>query len=164
MNIYREKWSLFLRAWSNNKFSYIYPTLLHIYNITSLTIANIIYLRSICNSRWYSPSLVWCGQQRIPPIPLELLVCDHVVGVCSASPRSNLKKGVNTYIWMKLNTIDGNKIKLWILFMYFKLFVRVAPFVFQSRGVGELPHVVSTEIILFLLPQALYENRVQSNW
>ena len=33
MNIYREKWSTppSLRDWSNNKFSYIYPTLLAIY-------------------------------------------------------------------------------------------------------------------------------------
>ena len=89
------------------------------------------------------PFHVWRGQERIPPIPLELLVCDHVVGVHPASARSNLKKGVNTYIWMKLNTIDGNKIKLWILFTYFKLFVRQeAPL--SGQAVNELANVVST--------------------
>ena len=57
----------------------------------------------------------------MPPIPLELLACELVLGVHPASETSNLKKGVNTYIyiyiykWMKLNTNDGNKIKLWIL-------------------------------------------------
>ena len=98
----------------------------------------------------------WRGQERIPPIPLELLVCDHVVGVHPASTTSNLKKGVNTYIWMKLNTNDGNKIKLWILlFTYFILFFRVASL--RGRVVDELAHIVSTEIIPLFLPQALYK-------
>ena len=39
------------------------------------------------------------GQERMPPIPLELLAYDLVVGVHPASERSNLKKGVNTYIY-----------------------------------------------------------------
>ena len=39
-------------------------------------------------------------QERMPPIPLELLAYDLVVGVHPASETSNLKKGVNTYIYM----------------------------------------------------------------
>ena len=38
------------------------------------------------------------GQGRMPPIPLELLAYDLVLGVHPASETSNLKKGVNTYI------------------------------------------------------------------
>ena len=39
------------------------------------------------------------GQGRMPPIPLELLAYDLVLGVHPASETSNLKKGVNTYIY-----------------------------------------------------------------
>ena len=39
------------------------------------------------------------GQERMPPIPLELLACELVLGVHPASETSNLKKGVNTYIY-----------------------------------------------------------------
>ena len=70
--------------------------------------------------------------------PLELLACDLVVGVHPASKTSNLKKGVNTYIWMKLNTNDGNKIKLWILLLtHFKLSFRVAPLILGCLVVDE---------------------------
>ena len=156
MNIYREKWPLFLRDWSNNKLSYIYLTLLHIYNITSLTIPNILSLYQF--SHVILPSHWWRGQERIPPIPLELLVCDLVVGVRPASATSNLKKGVNRYIWMKLNTNDGNKIQLWIfLLTHLILFFRVAPLILGCRVVDELTNIVSTEIIPAILPQALYE-------
>ena len=41
----------------------------------------------------------WRGQERMQPIPIELLARDLVVGVHSASPTSNLNKGVNTYIY-----------------------------------------------------------------
>ena len=37
-------------------------------------------------------------KKRMPPIPLEFLACDLVLGVHPASETSNLKKGVNTYI------------------------------------------------------------------
>ena len=40
------------------------------------------------------------GQERMPQIPLELLACDLVLGVHPSSETSNLKKGVNTYIYM----------------------------------------------------------------
>ena len=39
------------------------------------------------------------GQERMPPIPPELLACELVLGVHPASETSNLKKGVNTYIY-----------------------------------------------------------------
>ena len=140
-HIQREVTSLSPRDWSDNKFSYIDPTLLRIYNITSLKMPNILNPFQFPDG--ILPSHLWCGQERIPPIPLELLLGDHVVGVHPASATYNLKKGVNTYIWMKLNTNDGNKIKLWILlFTYFILFFRVAPL--RGRVVDELANVVST--------------------
>ena len=40
----------------------------------------------------------WRAQERIPPIPLELLLCDLLVGVVPEAPKANLKKGVNTCI------------------------------------------------------------------
>ena len=125
---------------------------IYIYNIRSLTSPNIWTqlphgILRVCR---------WRGQERIPPIPLELLVCDLVVGVRPASATSNLKKGVNTYIWMKLFANDGNKIKLWILlFTYFKLILRVAQL--RSNVVNEVANIVSTKIIPGFLPQALYE-------
>ena len=101
----------------------------------------------------------WRGQERIPPIPLELLLCDLVVGVPPAAPKANLKKVVNTYIWMKLNTNDGIKIKLWILLLtHFKVFFRVAP-LRDRRVVDVLANVVSTKIIPAFLPQPLYEKQ-----
>ena len=141
-------------------FRIMYPTLLatYMYNMYKISY-NYKPLASIWNQfphgilRFYW----WRGQERIPPIPIELLSCDLVLGVHPASATSNLKKGVNTYIWMKLNTNDGNKIKLWILLLtHFILFFRVAPL--RGRGVvDELANVVSTIIILGFLPQALYE-------
>ena len=112
---------------------------IYIYNIRSLTSPNIWTQlpHGILRVFW------WRGQERIPPIPLEFLVYDLVVGVHPASTTSNFKKGVNTYIWMKLNTNDGNKIKLWILLLtHFILFFRVAPL--TGGVVDELANVVST--------------------
>ena len=57
---------------------------------------------------------------------------------------------------MKLNTNDGNKIKLRILLLtHFILFVRVPSFI--GRVADGLANVVSTVIIPGFLPQALYE-------
>ena len=57
---------------------------------------------------------------------------------------------------MKLNTNDGNKIKLGILlFTHFILFVRVAPL--TGRVADELANVVSIEIIPGFLTQQLYK-------
>ena len=57
---------------------------------------------------------------------------------------------------MKLNTNDGNKIKLlMLLFTYFILFVSVAPL--TGRVADGLANVVSTEIIPLFLPQPLYK-------
>ena len=57
---------------------------------------------------------------------------------------------------MKLNTNDGNKIKLlMLLFTHFILFVRVAPLI--GRVADGLANVVSTEIIPLFLPQPLYK-------
>ena len=58
---------------------------------------------------------------------------------------------------MKLNTNDGNKIKLlMLLFTYFILFVRV-PAPLTGRVADGLANVVSTEIIPLFLPQPLYK-------
>ena len=157
MNIYREKWSTSSfseRLVEQQVFVYLSDATSCIYTILDL-------LQSGPNIWAQVPHGIlrlyrWRGQERIPPIPLELLVCDLVVGVHPSSETSNLKKGVNTYIWMKLNTNDGNKIKLWILlFTYLILFFKVAPP--RDRVVDELANVVSTEIIPGFLPQALYE-------
>ena len=127
---------------------------LHIYNIRSLTIPSIWCQVPHGILRLYRSR----GQERIQPIPLELLACNLVVGVHPASETSNLKKGVNTYIWMKLNTNDGNKIQLWIfLLTHLILFFRVAPLISGRLIVDELANVVSTETISLFLPQALYE-------
>ena len=100
----------------------------------------------------------WRGQERIPPIPLELLSCDRVLGVHPASATSNLKKGVNTYMNETQQKWWCNKMKLWILLLtHFILSFRVAPLISQSRVVDELAHVVSTVIIPLFLPQELYE-------
>ena len=57
---------------------------------------------------------------------------------------------------MKLNTNDGNKIKLRILLLtHFILFVRVAPL--TGRVANGLANVVSTVIIPGFLPQPLYK-------
>ena len=107
-------------------FRIIYPTLLatYIYNIRSLTIPSIW-----CQLPHGILRLnLWRGQERIPPIPLELLLCDHVVGAHPASARSKSKKMVNTCVWMKLNTNDGNKIQLWIfLLTHLILFFQSSP-------------------------------------
>ena len=42
----------------------------------------------------------------MPPIPLELLADDLVLGIHSASERSNLKKGVNTYIYIGIDYLS----------------------------------------------------------
>ena len=157
MNIYREKWPLFI--WEIERTTSFRISIrrywLHIYNIRSLTNPNIYGVYKLPHG--ILQLYCWCGQERIPPIPFELLVCDHVVGVHPASARSNFKKGVNTCIWMKLNTNDGNKIKLWIfLLSNFILFFRVAP-LRGRRVVDEFANVVSTKIIPGFLPQALYE-------
>ena len=159
MNIYKEKWSTSLSTsdWSNNRFSCIYPMLLATY---------IQYKISYNPSIWCQLPhgilrlYLWRGQERIPPIPLELLLCDLVVGVPPAAPKANLKKGVNTYIWMKLNTNDGIKIKLWILLLtHFIIFFRVAPLVRGRRVVDVLANIVSIKIIPAFLPQQLYEKQ-----
>jgi len=57
---------------------------------------------------------------------------------------------------MKLNTNDGNKIKLWILLLtHLKLLFRVAPL--TGRVADGLANVISTEIIPGFLPQPLYK-------
>ena len=57
---------------------------------------------------------------------------------------------------MKLDTNDGNKIKLSILLLtHFILFVRVAPL--TGRVAERVANVVSTEIIPLFLPQPLYK-------
>ena len=162
MNIYREKWSTSPspRDWSNNKFSYILPTLLatYIYTMCKISYNTLTYELNFHMHGGILRLYWWRGQERIQPIPLELLACDLVVGVHSASPTSNLNKGVNTYIWMKLNRNDGNKINLWIfLLTHFILSFRVAPPILGRRVVDELADVVSTVIIPGFLPQALYE-------
>ena len=84
----------------------------------------------------------------MPPIPLELLAYDLVVGAHPASERSNLKKGVNTN--------DGNKIKLCILLCtHFILFVRVA--LLTGRVADGLANIISTVMIPGFLPQPLYK-------
>ena len=161
MNIYGEKWSTSPspRDWSNNKFLYILPTLLatYIYTMCKISYNTLTYqlnfhMHGILRLYW------WRGQERIQPIPLELLACDLLVGVHSTSPTSNLNKGVNTYISMKLNRNDGNKINLWIfLLTHFILPFTVAPPILGRHIVDELADVVSTVIIPGFLPQALYE-------
>ena len=83
------------RDWSNNKFSYIYPTLPGTY-IQYLSLTNIISYTMDAWSTQYSPSSAITCSRKNAPIPLELLGDDLVLGVHPASETSNLKKGVNT--------------------------------------------------------------------
>ena len=63
---------------------------------------------------------------------------------------------------MTLNTIDGNKIKLWIYFVHLRLEISVVPL--TDLRANPLAHEVSTQIGPRWLPLAvLYENRFQSN-
>ena len=146
-----------LRDWSNNKFSYYLSDAtgyIHIQYVRSLTIPSIWTQLSHGILRLYW----WRGQERIPPIPLELLSCDLVLGVHSASATSKLKKRINTYMNETQQKSWCNKMKLWILLLtHFILSFRVAPLIFQSCFVDELAHVVSTVIIPLFLPQALYD-------
>ena len=63
---------------------------------------------------------------------------------------------------MKLNTNDGNEIKLCILLLtHFKLFVKVAPL--TGRVADGLANVVSTIIIPGFCHNHFTRNRAQSN-
>jgi hypothetical protein len=99
-------------------------TSIHIYTIWYIHLFNymeIIKLHRGIRGNGILRLQIWPTQAKIPSIPLELLVGGPLVGACSASVRS-LKKEIIKKLWMKLNTINGNKIKLWILFTYLKLF------------------------------------------
>ena len=83
------------------------------------------------------PSYQWPPSSRIRPLPLEGLVRGGLVGASPVSGRSLRRRSIWIYIsWMKLNTIDGNEIELWILFMYLKYFRA------RSRLTGRPPNIL----------------------
>ena len=81
--------------------------------------------------------------QRIRQYPLELLVHVPVVEDRPATVRSNLKNG-SIYISMKPNTIHGNKIKLWVLFIVLQFFYILVFARLMGRHANELINIVST--------------------
>ena len=156
MNIYIGKWSTSpsLRDWSNNKFSYIYSTLLATY----ISKCKISYNTLTSELKFHMVFSVFIDDVVKKESRQFLLNCSYaiLVGVHLASATSNLKKGVNTNIWMELNTNDDTKIKLWILLLtHLILFFRVAPL--TGRVADELANVVSTVIIPGFLQQPLYK-------
>ena len=154
MNIYREKWSTSPSLWEigrTTSFCISYRRYwLHIYTMCKISYNTLTYELNFHMHGGILRLYWWNGQERIQPIPLE--------GVHSASPKSNWNKGVNTYIWKKLNRNDGNKINLWIFFAYAHhiVFLSSPAYSWPSRCRWTRKHSIHNNYSRFL-PQALYE-------